>query len=95
MSYSAANHQVFSARLQNLALSFQGHVEEGLRLEAIYVNEGASGAHAEFVDNAIASKAEMQAFIGVIRDLADFFDGTEALSAVERQVKITPFIQVS
>ena len=93
MAYSAANHDVFSERMKNWFGSIQNDLEEGERLDQIYVNETVSGSDADFIDTAIATKAEHQDGITFFREFRDFIKGTAAVSQTDRRDKISPFTQ--
>lgn len=91
MSYDANKHQLFSDRCKNLATAYQNLREEAAKLDAIYVNETASGADAAFVDTGNATKAEHQDLITTMRAYKDFFENVQ-VSAADRTQHITPFL---
>lgn len=93
MAYTAADHQVFSARCRNLMLSMQGAREEAARLLAIYTNESVSGSDPDFDDTDIATKSEHQDVMTFVSDFDKFWTN-QAVAALDRQTWITPFIQV-
>ena len=93
MSYSPSDHQAFSKRVQNFILRVQSLREEAAVLEAIYVNETASGANANFIDTSIALAAE---HIDAILWMQSFaaFNENGSVDTVDRSQWITPFVQV-
>jgi len=92
MAYSADKHAVFSGRMRNWFLAFQGLRDELLRLDEIYVNETASGEAAEFVDTDIATKQEHVDGIVFLRAIKDFTEGT-AVATLDRRSNISAFTQ--
>jgi hypothetical protein len=93
VSYDAAKHENFTRRNVNWARQLWALCEEGNRLKAIYDNEAESGAHADFVDNSICTKAEQQSLIQVQQGLISIVYGTAAVSQADRRHFLTPFLQ--
>lgn len=91
MSYGTNKHNVWTQRAKNLATAFQNLREESARLDAIYVNEAASGADAAFVSNGTATKAEMQDLVTSMRAYKEFWENG-AVIASDRQQHLTPFL---
>jgi hypothetical protein len=93
MAFTTSNMQIFSQRVQRWMLAAQNLRDEAVRLNAIYVNETASGTDPQWADTDIALAAEHVDAINCFADFKKFWEN-EALSTVDRQVWITPFIQV-
>lgn len=91
MSYGTTKHELWSDRVKNLASAFQNLREECAKLDAIYVNEAASGADAAFVSNGNATKAEHQDMVTTMRAYKDFFENV-SVAAADRTQHITPFL---
>ena len=92
MAYSAAKHQIFSQRSEQWMRTFQTLRDELAKLDELYVNETASGAHADFTDTAIATKQEHIDAINMMRALVDFTEGN-AVATLDRVSNITAFVQ--
>ena len=92
MSYTADNHDAFARRMQRLMQRFQAAREEAVKLKAIYTNETLSGADPEFVDHAIALKAELQDAITFCMDVEKFITN-QAVAPNDRSQWMTPFLQ--
>jgi len=92
MAYSAANHEIFSQRVQNWMLSFQNLRDEAAKLDAIFLNEAASGTDPAWGDSLIALAAEHVDAVTMFRDLKSFAENSAVLTT-DRQVWITPFVQ--
>ncbi len=92
MAYSAPKHDVFSDRMKAFFGSIQNLLEEGERIDQIYLNETASGADADFTDTDNATEAEHVAGIVFFRAYRDFIVGN-AVATLDRRPNISPFIQ--
>ncbi|MDA1055013.1 MAG: hypothetical protein O3C40_31715 [Planctomycetota bacterium] len=92
MSYDANNHAVYSERTKNWCKAAQNLIEEAKRLDAIYVNETASGADPEFVANGNGTTAEHQDVVTMWRAYIDYIEGS-AVATLDRRPVLSPFTQ--
>ncbi len=96
MSYDARKHEAFSTRMQNWIRAVNNLYEEAGTLDDVYTEEAVGGAHASFVDNLTATKAEHIDGIVLIRRLRDALalDGqTQDLTSEDQTARMTPFLQ--
>ncbi len=91
MAYDANKHQIFSDRVQNLARTIQSAREEALLLDAIYINETASGSDPAYIDNDNATAAEHTDMVLLMRSLKAFLEN-EAVATADRQQWLTAFL---
>ena len=92
MAYSAPKHEVFSDRMRDFFGSVQNLLEEGERLDQIYINETASASDVAFVDTSNATKQEHIDGIVFFRAYRDFIVGN-AVVTLDRRPNISPFVQ--
>ncbi len=92
MAYSAPKHAVFSDRMVAWFGSIQNLLEEGERLDQIYIQETSSGVDADFTDTDNAKEAEHVAGIVFFREYRAFIVGN-AVATLDRRPSISPFIQ--
>ena len=93
MAYSAKKHDIFSQRIKNFAISFEGAMVEAKKLDQVYINEGASGSATDFVGNGTATKQEHIDLIVLIRAFVDFTEGSAAAPQLDRRPNLTAFTQ--
>lgn len=92
MSYTAENHKVYSERTKNWCKAAQDLLDEGKRMDQIFLNEAASGSDPEYVDNGNGTAAEHTDVVTMIRAYVDFIEGN-AVATLDRQPVLSPFTQ--
>ena len=93
MAYSAAQHQLFTKRMRNFAIGYEGALAEAEALDQIYTNETASGTDPDFIDTEFALEAEHVDLITFIRSFVGFTKGTTDEVQLDRRPMLTPFSQ--
>lgn len=93
--YSPEHHTVFAERVKNLCREvFHLAMVEGVSLDLIYVNEATGGNHADFIDGAGATEAELSEAVHFLRQLKKFVDNSGGQLPQESHVdRLTPFLQ--
>jgi hypothetical protein len=91
MAYSAEQHRVFHANAQYLMQMIWHLKENSKQLDAVYVNETASGSHADFGDIEGITEQELIDTIVFWRGLVDWIEGG-AVTQLDRTSNITPFV---
>ncbi len=92
MSFTSQNMTIFSQRCKAFMASLQNLRQEAAKLDAIYLNEAASGEDDEWAEVNGTTAAEHVDAILLFRDLKAFCENG-AVATADRQQWITPFIQ--
>ena len=92
MAYTAANHVVFSNRIDAWVKQLQDSLDEFARLDMIYLNETGSGSDGDYVDTDNGTAAEHTDVITLGRALVAFAEG-DAVATLDRRPIMSPFLQ--
>lgn len=91
--YSPAHHANYVERCKNWAVAFQNLIEEGERLRDIRQHEAENGAHADYVDTATATEAELESLSTLMDQVRRFEAGDNTVPVSNKRQLWTPFVQ--
>ena len=92
MAYNANQHQKFADRATNWMRQVWQLKQEAESLDSIYVQEAASGTHADWENTADNTTAELVDAITFMRSHKALIDGSAAISQIDRTSNVTPFL---
>ena len=94
MAYNAQKHDKFSDRMTLLFHAIQSVLDEGEKLDQIYLNETGPGTDPAWVDTENATADQHVDGITFYRALRDFVDGSAQPPQSDRRSNISAFTQL-